>query len=763
MLFVKILFLLLFNGLLSDNLWHIYVDLNLHEVIDTEQHNSNLLSALKQSSHADICFPDISKGMRAVSRINSPCGVLESFVPATYEALPDHMWIITCPRVLWIELTVITLDVPLSGPQCMDGYVAFLNLIGEPPDVKYCGRRPQEVLYASSKLTIVQHIMLLRSELRQTLEYQFISKQSYKINYRLPYILNTDCTLYDYACDVDLWRSPAFQLPDIHYHWVMNTGIMRYHILCMPKSITNQALRVILHASQCHYAVYNGPGVNSPVMANSSTHGPDYSMEITHLTYIQFQGSDVSCHNVSIEYQENYDQFLYSNNMLDGTDEAITCSNAMYTLEEGDHEFHVHSSDEHNAWCSLSFKSTFTSWTFALDMEFHGPNNYLQAAGNDSCQFGGVYLKHQVRPEYSHSFCGSLSLQPYTLRTTKRHNINIIFYTGYSSGKVRLTIVKATILPSMLNWNQRECHSSGCERNQVHIWERNYIIFDKDGSIKEDTGYIIYDTYPFWHPYFIGQSLKANNLHAHITAGRSDGTKMLGLVHFTVSLECLGNSKCTTEFIIRTGIHQLNMTSQVNQYNGSTDMDKHVVYARFISMSMNASHVDAVKLRVVFEKTQHCDYSSLSQYPRQLQYKDCDFIQLKYTLGHANFLTQANQNLVIELNPACPQKECINLNVRLTPTCYCSELHSYEWKHTALQYVPVKVFSSGNAAVSLSWTQSSQCSAHDELFQRLCDIWFQVETPKLHYDERFRTLVNRVDFLSVRVLPHIEQLYFPKV
>ena len=184
MICVKLLILLLFHVAFSNKSWHICVDFELFKAIDMHCKITDVISAIKQVLDGHISCPYISG---EASRINYPCATIRSVVPASYDALPDQIWTTTCPSVLWIELSIITLEAPVSGPYCTDGHVDFLNLIGQPPDVKYCGRRPQEQLYASSKLTIIQHVQMLRSELKLILMYQYISRPPFTVNHSLSF------------------------------------------------------------------------------------------------------------------------------------------------------------------------------------------------------------------------------------------------------------------------------------------------------------------------------------------------------------------------------------------------------------------------------------------------------------------------------------------------------------------------------------------------------------------------------------------------
>ena len=761
MFLVRILFLLLPHAAFSNNTWHVYVDFEVFKVTELQRDATNMISAILQTEDADISCPRITQAAQTTHNtadkktFNSPCAYLESAASVTYDPLSDYIWTIACPDVLWIELSVIRLELPLSGPKCTEGHVAFQNLIGEPQDVMYCGRKPRQILYASPKLTIIQHIQRLRSELRMNLEYQYISKQFWTHHQRMPYILGgyTD-THHD--------EIPHVLLVTIPYHRLGMTGIVQYQILCIPNNLHKDKLRVVIHAGECNYAVHDGPGINSPFIGNSSTLGTLYSVQSAHPMYIEFWGSMEVCQPVKLEYLHLRSlPSFYTDIILQGEyNEPIQCSNASYRLVDAFAEFHVQSSEKRNVWCRLYNKfhrfNHINHWNYILEMEFNGPNNLFQDIGN-SCQFGGVYFHAR---EHSQAFCETLSIKHNNYNTRSITTIYIRFYTGYSAGSVMFRVFKTAVAPRSFNFDNGWCTTADCAGNNIHVWDENYVEFSEDGSVAEKTKYLFFDAYPKQFNYLIKEPLDRKYLHVHITAGNADGTIMLGLVHFVVSLQCSVHTVCATQCVIGTSILSTNFAREEYIYEGSVAIDEHVGDARMISLSINISNVDEVQLRVLFEKVQFCDHNSPDQYARQLAYNDCDFIKVKNGLGYANLVTQPMQTLTIRLDPACPVKKCIDFNVKATPLCACSA--PFEWKNTALEHVPITVNTSF-AYTSLSWAQSPQCSADFHSEQHLCDIWINVDVRALIMDGIMKEMVNHNDYFTVPLSSNTHQLYLYKM
>ena len=749
MFFFKIYLLLLFHAALSNKVWHVYVDFELSKVIELQYSMTNMISAIIQTS--GISCPYITQD--TAQTISFPCAFLQSVIPVTDDAQPDHAWTVTCPQVLWIELNIITLDLPLSGPQCTDGYVAFLNLLGEPPDVKYCGRKPREILYAQSRLTITIHIQRLRSEVMIDLKYQYTTKQLRIIHQRMPYSI-----MYSKYFDAEI---KSILLMEIPYHSLGMTGTVKYHVMCIPDEVQEFLLKVTIDAEKCNYIVYDGPGIDSPQIGNSSTLGMTYSVLTDHPMFFEYWGSMELCQFVTVQYIEFKKhvgdvQTFYSYTILQGfeNNEPIQCSNASYRLINGHGEFHVQSSEEHNVWCPILFHNEYDLWNFALEMDFYGPNILFQDAGRSTCQFGGVYFH---RNENARAICEPLSLQRDNYYTYGITAIYIRFYTGYSSGRVKLKILKTPFPYSSLNkYMGMECYIGSCAGSNMQIWHSNSIGYNVDGSIHEETKYIFHDIYPEKYKYFIDEPLNGKHFHIHISAGKEDGTVMLGLVHFVLFLQCSGHSICSTQCVIGFSTFSPNFTQSTYIYEQSVAIDEHIEYTRLIDVSIDVSDLDDVELKIILEKVQHCDDNVPDVHAQQLAFDECDFITLKNTVGYATFFTQILQGLTIGLDPACPVKECVDINVKATPLCACSP--PFEWKNTALEHVPI-IVNTSYAITSLTWTQSAQCSADFHSVQHLCDIWMQVDVRRLVLTNILVLVVKYDDYLTVPVTANTDQLY----
>ena len=155
---------------------------------------------------------------------------------------------------------------------------------------------------------------------------------------------------------------------------------------------------------------------------------------------------------------------------------------------------------------------------------------------------------------------------------------------------------------------------------------------------------------------------------------------------------------------------------------------------------------------------------TLSDYAQQLPNNDCKIIKLKQSLGNARFLTQLSQDLSIGLNPECPAKECIDINVKLIPLLSTTLAELYEWKDTALEHVPIKLQIPGYSSVFLAWTQSVQCSTTYKTIQELCDIWVKVEVQNyMDILPKYNNILKGPEFVTVKFLPQANQLYFYKM
>ena len=227
-----------------------------------------------------------------------------------------------------------------------------------------------------------------------------------------------------------------------------------------------------------------------------------------------------------------------------------------------------------------------------MEIEFDGANNFLQDTGNSKCQFGGVFLSdirtaRDIRTRTLYSFCQSVSIQPETINTLFIQNIYIRFYAGYSAGKVKLRVMKTNVLPLSLNLVEGRCDKTfTCAGKTVHIWKDKSYVIGQSGRIKEKTKYVFFDSVPFMYAYLIDEPTYVQDFHVRITSGARDNSVMLGLVHFILALQCSGRSTCKTECSIGASMFEDDIIPDEYRYEGSVDIDKYVVYARIISLSI---------------------------------------------------------------------------------------------------------------------------------------------------------------------------------
>ena len=384
MMFLLISCLLLIQPVLSySGGWRVYVDMEIHRVIEKNtQHagSANMLHAVTQISTADFDCPSIMVSESVVS-ITSPCGSLQSFVGATFDAQPVVLWIMSCPKLLWIELRILVLELPLSGPTCIHAYIQFQNLLGDPPTLRYCGRRPEEVLYSSGPLKIMQHISRLLSPLHLHLIYEFISPKTFTIGKRSPVVLQPEVD------KEKTWLLGGLQ-PQIY-------GTTQIYSLHIPFLAAEESMDVTIVAGECSYVVHDGPGQKSLVVADSHTRGAEFTVKSYSSLYIQFSGTVTDCEDTKITITEivSYFESQRYDTIESANAQPIDCVNATYFLQS--YEFyhsviHTKSSPKGNTWCKIRLASHTYPWTFSAEMTFIGPNQYVMHDKASVCQFGGL-------------------------------------------------------------------------------------------------------------------------------------------------------------------------------------------------------------------------------------------------------------------------------------------------------------------------------------------------------------------------------------
>ena len=316
MLFVKLLCCLLLRAVLCREGWFVYVDVALKQAL--HNHGTNLLQVLQAIRHEDISCTAISMTEEPdvkVSSLTSPCGTMDAVIIQAYKEQAQWTWIITSPSVFWIELRINKLELLFSGAQCTYGYVEFLNLLSAPSDVRFCGKRPQQTLYAAHRLTIVLNISKLIPELVLSLSYQFVSRQNFYFGHRISYVLFNDdsqfCCLSEDCFDE---ISPSCYLPiqGMPYHILWKSGIVKYNILYMAMFMYGMVNMLAIKGNSCDYIVYDGPGKLSPVVTDPSQIVSRLSRTIFHTqAYVELWGS-WSCEGMNISLWEDFMQNMIS-------------------------------------------------------------------------------------------------------------------------------------------------------------------------------------------------------------------------------------------------------------------------------------------------------------------------------------------------------------------------------------------------------------------------------------------------------------------
>jgi hypothetical protein len=420
MLFVKILFLLVVRVVLSQNVWHVYVDVEMSNAVRTmQQYGTSLAQRLRELVTAETPCRSIDPHI-SVTRHQRPCGVLKTEIARTWNRQPQRKWTIISPKVLWIELRVNNLDIPLSDPDCSEANILLMDLLGDPTNMRYCGRRPQEVLYSTPKLTIVLSILRLQANAKIHLEYEFVSPKPITYFRRLPVILPTLCRG---ECRPSSKKLVLRNLPMHRYDLI--SKMCTYSLLLPFLSDTYSMKAEIMSTENCDYVIYDGPGTRSPVMANSATQGPRYTFE-THTTfYMEFFGIRKECEDTVIKTTINVINTLYISKVplvkyiQQSQTEPVVCFNAHYTVMSVHHEveFHINSSENTNTWCriQLRYHRLESNRSMSFEMDFDGPNQFLMYDGASACQFGGTYI---FSSQHSQAFCESLSGPPETMSST---------------------------------------------------------------------------------------------------------------------------------------------------------------------------------------------------------------------------------------------------------------------------------------------------------------------------------------------------------
>ena len=312
---------------------------------------------------------------------------------------------------------------------------------------------------------------------------------SYKICQRIPYIIGgyNDSWLY-------IGGIPRLLLMEIPYHSIDMTDTVQYQILCIPNGLRDTTLQVDIHALECNYVVYDGPGIYSPQIGSSSANGSRYlSRQFAHTMYIEFYGSMKLCQSVRIEYSDQSDSYdlvdvtgeqtLHPYTKLHGeNDIPIHCSNSIYVLENAYGEFHVQSSEAHNVWCRIYFQFNHR-WNFIFEMDFDGPNIKFQDIGEPSCQFGDLYVLGYSRK--SHAYCETISARQHNYNTRNIFALSIRFYSGYSSGRVKLKIFKTAFERILFHWDESKCLNEICDDNR-RIWDQYAVDIGSGFSVMDD-------------------------------------------------------------------------------------------------------------------------------------------------------------------------------------------------------------------------------------------------------------------------------------
>ena len=690
---------------------------------------------------------DITFGGQHVT--SAPCGDIRSSGFGLYIGRSEFSLSIRCPEILWIQLTIVKIDVPYRSVQCSLAGITFRNLKGEPSATTYCGNRKPEELYAHRHLTIIQYVAESAPQrLVVHLSYQFIDRKTSVLIRRHPFVLDDDplhaCTStnkQETMCDILLKMD---QVPP-HTLDVLS-GVKRLNLMFY--SGTRSDLAILLDNIRIPFDLYEGPGMLSPKIDTTKLPTRWYrarNMAITFLT-LELPANHSDSFITIIHLHRVYKWNRVTNSK---PDQIIDCFQEGYqiNLAEGPHEITMKFADRQgiNNWCHLHVTSPYT---FTLNLTFNGFSHYIQNDDILPCHSGGIFAVNRSR-QALHAFCRTMNIQPYSVNTDPITYLKMIFYTGYSSGLAIFTLIPMKYFPIFLSLDQFKCKLNVCSAD-YEIWSKQEI-FMVDFKVKERVKQV-YVMNP--HSPGLGRVTK-KRFNIDIIAGRRKNGLTLGLVNIIIAAQCSGTAICQTslvEFASKTD----EVFNTVN-LEGSIDWNVQVANAMYVHIRITLDDPEGVRLQIVLEKLQRCFYDMADQLVKQIPYESCEHISIPFATGKAYLQSQLFQSIRVGLDKECTLRKCTKLSVTAKPQI--PTWPTLFWENTNLERTNIEIKLPGD--LKLSWEVSASDSCRSLLEQDhgdQCDMKLTVGIMKYFSSDYIHT--ERKNYVILRPTAYLEEITF---
>ena len=590
-------------------------------------------------------------------------------------------WQILIPQNTWLMVEREELLFPLSVPRCLLASITIqgINSWTEEEQI-FCGHMYHQTFITNKTIQIVLSVQRALN-IKFAFLLQFIKTPTAKYFSFSPVIIFGSKISKKISADIlsdDKMNAYIFD-HEIPSSKISNSDVRTKTILIVVDFLENiHECKIEVFHKDVKAAVYNGPGK----MANLRHQISGKSIVTTSfLMYIYIEMMEISSDWTEtnftfwkLMYYSKVKSFI--NDKEIDYSKTIDCYNRGYTVYNKQLRVNIKSSTE-NIWCKIRL-SGFRGNLFVDSFQFTGPTVMHTYDESYTCQYGGMFMKDNN--DVVASFCNDSQWTPNGLQVfNSRQSITVyvIFFHGYSSGEVTLSILRSDELNHRIDMNSMSCSSTKCSFN-THIWEEISATL-VDNKLVSFKGY----NYQLIHPPFASKlsdltSILTPHVVFTVEAGNQDGSVSLGLieVEFKVHIENRGlgkvREKCEHSMSGNVLYHDQQSSSFPTWNNYHSQLKSgfkkwsfpqlHYFTYRF-EVCSDVVGVERVMILLNFREVRVCGTVKLSQFPLYID-ASCESIQIPFSTRKVSLVPYMMNRMSATLSSQCfTRRKCFTVTI----------------------------------------------------------------------------------------------------
>ena len=654
-------------------------------------------------------------------------------------------WNIMMDSFLNIHLTLVKFSVPMLTKNCQLNHMV-LSLLDKSKNQYYyklCGQRLAESFYSSGNINMKMKVEILPYRATFCFAYQVGSYHMIHTSY----FINNNNVMDKLYNDLLLSKYEIFPHPQEYFTMYKIPVPVRHSFLIQTRSLSLKSthLRIKLD-KHVKLNLHDGPGVLSPIVKYNRSQ-----------TELQFESMFYAFIDLYLPENENvtayaehqiirwFDSDRKLRNKVKEHEKYYACNNKVVHLSLHHDDFTLDSRSDigRNVWCLFTIYRSEHHPLFIDHFHFKGPS--IEYHLNLACQYGGLFMQTESSLEYA-ALCEEYAdYREHEILSTNTQDVSVIlilFFSGYSEGKITIKQIKGKPVHSHLITQRRlDCSHKSCHL-QKQVWTED---------ISFSSTYVVHNiqrlqiVFPFYGLMVDRKYFSREEITLTIIAGINQQEFVLGNILLVINLtsNSINNLDCD---------HLLNMYSLQQHdkilYNASTS---HTFYknwtlpqTRFINITFYFCaaqlFTNPIMVNIKIEKLKVCGAIEKKKDIEEIDEK-CQYVEFSHKLQSIELITPLGSEMELSLSDTCPIKHCIVTNVTVTYYNGCCCLFKYINIFLVKRplYLPL-------AKVSISWQIPDNCM--DQLEKSNCNFILKPDRA------RFEKILT---FLNVNQPPVVEK------